>query len=959
MIRTFRYQAPQTLFGSALFTHIDPAQSTLIITANRQHADWIRQELRQQPRSNVQVNTLQAFMLRQLRQQRKFRVASASTRALFVHQAWSQTGGPLFQQHGHHRGALTEIGTALGWISLQRAQWRRPDPHMEWDGELGQTYLRYCDLLDQARLIGYEDVACHLLEHGCTIAPTTHLIACELHQAHPAQLRVLTGVAHQVPQFTAAAWLDANHHAPELQHVLDWMRTLAEPQLWLMATPSPTIPLITFSPETLATPTHVSMLCGTMYDQSWRAGVDTSIDECEAVSAYVLAQLARQHHVDVVCCDERQIMPLRQTLHTAGVAIPPLAPPRHLNPLIRLLQGCLRWHVTPLAEQDDLIATLAQLPCLSATPALNAEAQDHALHQQITTWASWLAPGVAIDHVLQRILQESGSVQWCWQSTQQHVDISDYWVRDCRRWLQQVKEMIQLPPFLQMPWQTQMQHLLSIDTLPTQSEELTQNTLPLRMHDRRGNQAASDVVVIMGLSEFAGPRTAQDWQIVSEAALLQISRGRGIAPRRVDPAAWRERESRRIAQSLGSHARHVLLSFSYTDNQGRAQLPSPFLEMMLGNLVQSNRHGDLIVTSTRITPIMAPAAPRITHTKVPPTPQIQLLAQRTFSATQLQRFLTCPKQFFYERMLALQEREDAETDTRRLDAGSIIHEVCCVSLGNGATKDVNLLNERMSDYVNRLQCLPERSAAALQAAWYGERVTLPGGGDYQPTRRWGDQFDAGLKRMSSLQTLQRLIARWAIHEQQRWEAHPHRRPGLLEQTVQFHTGPYHIIARIDRIDINAALECEIIDYKTGGDKRYSELAEEFTVTEALQAKNFQIPLYLYGMRQSTWNLTKPAHSMTLMYIKEPKETAQKSNEANHSLEERTFHVSNDSSDIIVGSRNKHVGYNINAIDLAHTIIPHANEVMARMLSTPYPTKPGRHCAFCAFTTICDDASNEE
>jgi len=962
MIHTFHYQVPQALFGADFFAHIDPAQSTLIITANRRHADWLRQQLRQQPRSNVQVRTLQAFMLKQLRQQRKFRVASASTRALLVLQAWQQVGGPLFQQHGHHRGALNEIGTALGWISLQRAQWRRPDQHFDWDGEIGQTYLRYCELLDQSRLIGYEDVACNLLESGVALAPATHVIACELHHAHPAQLRVLTAVARQVVQFTAAGWLNAAHDAPELQHVLDWMRTLAEPQPWPATVSSPTVPLVTFQPDTLNTPTHVSMLCGVQYDQSWRAGVSTSLDECAGVSQYALTQLARQHTVDIICCDERQITPLQQTLHTAGVALPALAPPRHLNPLIRLLQGCLRWHVSDAAGQTELIASIAQLPCFGESPTVArsiAADPQHPRHRDITTWASWLTPDTAIDTVLQRILHESGSLQWCWQSTQQHVDVSDYWVRDCRRWLQQIKEMGQLAPFTQLPWQTQIHHILGIDTVPTQSEYLTQSTLPLHIHDRRGNPAATDVVIIMGLSESAGPHMAQEWQIVAEDALLRLSRGRGIAPRRSDPIAWRERESRRIALSIGSHARHVVLSFAYADSHGRTQLPSPFLEMMLGQMVQSNRHGDLMVTSSRITPIMAPMPPQVTHVSVTPAPAIPLLEQRTFSATQIQRFLNCPKQFFYERMIALQEREDAETDTRRLDAGSIIHEVCCVSLGNGKTKDVDLLHESISDYVKRLHCLPERSAAVLEAAWHGERITLPGGGDYQPSQRWSDQFDAGLKRMSTFHTLERLIARWANHEQQRWKQHPNRRPGLLEQQVQVRTPHHTVIARIDRIDVGPDLECEIIDYKTGGDKSYRELMEEFTVPEALHAKNFQIPLYVYGVRTPEWQLTRPAQTMTLIYIKEPKGGDKEATGTHSMLEERSFHVSDAQSGFMLGPYRKHIGYTLNEAELMHRIIPHADEVMTRMLSTPYPTKPGRHCAYCAFTTICDDASSEE
>jgi hypothetical protein len=212
---------------------------------------------------------------------------------------------------------------------------------------------------------------------------------------------------------------------------------------------------------------------------------------------------------------------------------------------------------------------------------------------------------------------------------------------------------------------------------------------------------------------------------------------------------------------------------------------------------------------------MAPMPPQVTHVSVTPAPAIPLLEQRTFSATQIQRFLNCPKQFFYERMIALQEREDAETDTRRLDAGSIIHEVCCVSLGNGKTKDVDLLHESISDYVKRLHCLPERSAAVLEAAWHGERITLPGGGDYQPSQRWSDQFDAGLKRMSTFHTLERLLARWANHEQQRAKQHPHRRPGLLEQQVTLHTPHHTVIARIDRIDVgpNLAIKATATSWK--------------------------------------------------------------------------------------------------------------------------------------------------
>lgn len=215
--------------------------------------------------------------------------------------------------------------------------------------------------------------------------------------------------------------------------------------------------------------------------------------------------------------------------------------------------------------------------------------------------------------------------------------------------------------------------------------------------------------------------------------------------------------------------------------------------------------------------------------------------------------------------------------------------------------------------------------------------------------------------MSSLHTLKRLLERWAHHEQRRWEARPYRRPVLLEQRLFFRTRHHQVVARIDRIDMGANMECEIIDYKTGSDKSYSELCKEFTVTEALQAKNFQIPLYVYGTRTPEWQLTQPAQAMTLMYIKEPKGGNKEASESSTNLEERTFHVhvGDQPSSLLTGSHRKHIGYTINEADLTQHIIPHADEVMTRMLSTPYPTKSGRHCAYCAFTTICDDASSEE
>lgn len=955
MIHPFRYDHPQDVFHADVLQKITTQARILVITANRQHADWLRRQLRQHQHSTLQVVTLQAYLLRTALQHTPRRVLSAATRSLIVAQAWQSVSGPLYQRYHGHRGALQEISNVMSWISQRRTQWRRPDNALTFQHELGRVYAAYCDLLDQYQFVGYDDVALHVLDHVAPSQSYDAVYIYELQHAQPAQLRAIQHVLASTPHVEVAAWAPTAPFASELADVVTWMEQFGQIATLPSTAPQPQRHLVQRLQGQSAPHSTVTLIANDVTAHPKHIGCMTSLDECHTVAQIAIARLQAQRQVDIICADEAQVVPLRTIFAQYGIDLPMIAPPTHQNPLIQLVRQVLRWSNTTDdgtgTAQSEVLCAIAQLPFIGMaqhTARVIGDNPQHPTAQRIQAWIERFYAAETLPQAIKQILDDSGALQWCWQHAQIPVDVRDHWFRDLRKWMYQINELINVMQ-LTAPITTQdWSQVLALEVLPTQLHHLQQSTLPLRIHGRQGQPAADDVVIIMGLSEHTGPYPMRELQLIDDATLQSLWQTAVSLPQWQHRPAWREREARTMARMLGTHAQEVILSFAYFDTSGKAQLPSGYFEHILGERMTLTRDGTLTISAPDIPCLPVASIPVAQLRRTPTQSTVPLLYDHQFSASQIRRYLTCPKQYYYEYVLKLNAMEDEESDTRALDLGSMIHELCCAIIGNGNTSNVSLLNEDINHVRQRMAQLTTRAASALNAAWHGETVHLPGGGTYTPSTVWSQAFGVGLRQQSSLQRAQRIIERWVAHEAI-LQQQASRRPILLEQRVTFMLAGQRIMAQIDRIDMVTDAQgtrYEIIDYKVSKSKSHGDLTKEFIADSITDLKNVQIPMYLLACQSSDWTLTPAIHQMHLWYLGDDKENL---------VVPRSF-VVHDGTTAPIKQGRKHVGYHIDRSYLTYTFPALLDSIMQQMRHTPYPTRPHLFtCQYCAFTTICDDA----
>jgi RecB family exonuclease len=192
-----------------------------------------------------------------------------------------------------------------------------------------------------------------------------------------------------------------------------------------------------------------------------------------------------------------------------------------------------------------------------------------------------------------------------------------------------------------------------------------------------------------------------------------------------------------------------------------------------------------------------------------------------------------------------------------------------------------------------------------------------------------------------------MLQRWWEYEQTLYSKTPLRRPVLLEHQLDFRIDDMRLVGRIDRIDMihtESSVRYEIIDYKSGKPKAYSDMLNGFMKKEGKELSNFQVPIYLLGLNQPEWQLTPAADMLTLFYLGQSDKHSQL----------RSVYVVDQPTGFIK-SGNSHVGLNVSTSDLHGSIRHDLINIMAQMRMSPYPAKPSRQCMYCPFTHICDDA----
>jgi RecB family exonuclease len=422
-----------------------------------------------------------------------------------------------------------------------------------------------------------------------------------------------------------------------------------------------------------------------------------------------------------------------------------------------------------------------------------------------------------------------------------------------------------------------------------------------------------------------------------------------------DHAAWIEREARDLALLLSRGTEQLWISTSRYSAGGDAQLPSPFFERLLGPEGELDRDGRLQLTRPGLFRWAPPAAPDSPEAWLPrlaavspcaPRPGVaaaQLLHDHPFSASQVRTYLACPLQFYYQRVLGL-ETEGSEA----LDRGGLIHELLCVTAGDGTLRAVNLWDRPRPAWMNSPAALSERALAALQAAWRGEAVDLPGGGHYVPSLTWGPRFGPELQQQAVRRWAERVLSAWAEYEVTGLPDAALRRPVLLETSFRFEQSGARIVGRIDRIDeiqTPAGPRYDLVDYKTGssgGDSLKVHLAK-FLPPPDKPAADYQLPIYALAlMRGGVAGLAEPPRSLNLVFV----ESLDKTKRGYSANACRTLQLVED------GAPDTKRG-TLPLTVLNGEVAQGLQAALARMASSPYPAQPGNHCQYCSFRTVCE------
>jgi putative RecB family exonuclease len=459
---------------------------------------------------------------------------------------------------------------------------------------------------------------------------------------------------------------------------------------------------------------------------------------------------------------------------------------------------------------------------------------------------------------------------------------------------------------------------------------------------------------VLGLSENAAPRRAQEMQLIKETDLPQLFTFPPSLPLARHHTAWIEREARGLAAALSRGSQSLWLSTSRFAATGDAQLPSPFFERLLGPDGAIDREGGLVLhTEVPGQPVAGEGRPAptvtastsspATHTPTPTPPYTHALTHA--SASQLRAYLTCPLQYFYQRILGLETEGSGA-----MDRGGLIHELLCVVAGDGGTRAVQLWDRPRPAWFNSSASLNERALAALEAAWRGQPVDLPGGGTYTPAFPWGPRFGPDLQRQAVRRWVERLLARWADYEVGALGGP--RRPVLLETEFEFGLGPYRLRGRIDRIDevqTPVGPQYEVIDYKTGRGDSLTKLMAAFLPSEGDPPSDYQLPIYALAlMRGAVLDPPIAPRRLHLLYVQNM-EPGQRGFSA---TARRTFELTE------TGAVDTNQG-RLPLSTLTDAVVPAIQSTLDQMSRPPWPAQPGRYCDNCSFRAACDRAQAAE
>lgn len=936
--------------------HTAAGRPTLQLTASQAHATWWRRATTPAAAMYTETYTLQGFLLRSVLAATPRRVLTAYERIALVRHAWAAAGGDRYTRYSNNRGADSEMAAILSALSGQRSSWANRtdiDPR----SELGRIYTAYQQLLDTAQAIAYDDLALHYNDLPTTGTHARVLCAVELHEATPAQLLAIHRLADHIPDGFLAAWLPPasapTNPAPELAAVAAFLARYDAHPGW--PTPeSPAGQLITRLSGTRVAAPGVSFAA--MDGETDRIGMDTSIDEVTLAARHAAHVLTTSRSVTIVCADTDLLAPLRVALRDAGVPLPLLSPGQGTNPLIRLCQYSVELRRTDDERRRSALTracadTIRDVRQGEPQPSTSHDSADASEFLQAV---SSLVLDATVPTQLRSLMERTGMVQSTWKSPIRLANaVRDHWLNEWQQWLGALDALLSLSPAGDV-----LDHIATIDATPTPERVLRDTALPLQLCGPNGNPAETDCLIVIGLHEASLPRTPRGFQLIAEEELRTArTEPTGYLPLRTDRHAVRQRESRRAARLVSATATEIVLSVAYAGVSGKPQLPTAFFDAWGNGELRFSPHGDLITNT---------AVPRLHGTPVPlpytaPQPNGAhklLLTEHRFSSSQLDTYLRCPRQYFYQKVAKTDPGSDDEDPGTSLSVGSLVHEILCAAMGTGQLEDVDLREETLAAFAERWQVMPERVDLCLRHALAGTSVALPRGGTYIPSKAWRSTLGEGLWYLEAITSIETILTQWYASESDLGTG-TKRRPILLEHPFSTTIGGYEVTGRIDRVDALADGTLEIIDYKTGEAKSGGELRKTLglsaisknpdAVVIAPPAKSFQTAVYLSaplphpdGVRSAT--------TMRYHYVKHKHD--------NH-VRFRAIRLVHGPAEVKPANTNHVTAVALPHAELVQHVIPLMTTTMEEMRQTPYPIRAGRHCSWCAFAAICDAVVDDE
>ncbi|MCC6192225.1 MAG: PD-(D/E)XK nuclease family protein [Anaerolineales bacterium] len=946
------------------------------------------------------VTTLQRFQTlllrryaRQARLPRPARELGARSRALLLRQAWAATDGPLWRAHGSAPAALAEFTRVVDWLSRQRAGFCVAPGELS-SHELARAYGAYLGACDRHGLLTFQEAALRCLDLLTDPDVSTDvrrrfpvLLVDDVHLARPDQLRLIDRLRELAEHFTATAWLEPASAAPELEAA--WQMV----QRWQAVEPAPLTPLSTVpsvNPAILAVvqrvtrpAARVTVAAGEGAPVVLHSAVTVEAEAHAMAQAIVRALLAdvtlRPAEIAVLAPDAGLLSVAARVLADYGL---PVAPPRLApcqTPLVRGALLALRWLRCP-RQRSAIEADLLELPFvaldpldrralvraaaasgsapLSLPPArLTALSLSAASLERLEALRSGLAglqrdrpPSILADEALSALDATT------WLATDERFSAAERgdWERQFVEWrrpLRELEALLALGAPEPADWLDHLEALADQAGFPAASDGLQLVSGALV------NGVRARWSFVLGLTENATPRQHPPFQLVPEPDLPSLFGGSGpvVLPLLRDQAAWIEREARGLAGLLSRGTERLWISCSRFALTGEAQLPSPFFERLLGSDGEIDQDGHLQLGRTALfewAPLTEQDAPESRLAQLgavepqagPSEPGARLLVERTFSASQVRVYLTCPLQFYYQRVLGL-ETEGSEV----LDRGGLIHELLCVAAGDGTLRAVNLWDRPRPGWMKSPAALSERGLAALEAAWRGEACDLPGGGHYSPSRTWGEQFGPELQRQAVRRWAERVLASWAEYEVIGLPESASRRPVLLEASFRVDLDGYRLVGRIDRLDEiqTPSGPCyEVIDYKTGrgGEDSLKEHIARFLPPADTASADYQLPIYALAlMRGGVAGIGQAPRALNLVFV----ETLDKTKRGGYSARAcRTIHLVPSGE---VDTKTGIVPVSVLTGEVSHGL----RQTLNNMLASPYPPRPGRHCAYCSFQAACE------